>query len=465
MPYPQEHSCRLRNPADFQQGTFRRVQRVSNGKRYSVIMGRLKGQRTMTEQAYRYPKDVWTVAQARKHCKDHGGQRFEPAAGQREISNGGDKMPGKIFYGKVLDVEKAKKGEPGDPIRWRLTERMVDRDGDVVEPKGGQLKEFKKDPVVLWSHNRGFEAPRPAIGIIDPKSFEQTEEYLDADVIFDVKNDEFARMIDGKVRDGFLRTGSIGFRPLTIGREPVLPGQKGVTFLKWNLLEFSIVNIPANPGANRREWEEFIEACKGFGDEYAPDPERFFKKYSQFFDDTGNDSGEGDVFEPIPVEVTEAWLDREITKLLAARGGYSVASDVKRLERYNELASLLEAFGREAPEYKTYDYEFVDLGSGRYEIRNYDRPAEEPQRTAIGDVLSDGEIKLLEENIGRALCSLSDVKMIIDGAVKGRRTSSAQVSDEILDGILADLERLRSAIGDKEPESPIEALRRQIQEI
>ncbi|MBA7533319.1 hypothetical protein ES705_25554 [subsurface metagenome] len=47
-------------------------------------MGRLKGETTMTEQAYRYPKDTWTVSQARKHCKDHDGILFEPATGKAE---------------------------------------------------------------------------------------------------------------------------------------------------------------------------------------------------------------------------------------------------------------------------------------------------------------------------------------------------------------------------------------------
>ncbi len=81
MPYPNEHACRLRDPNDFQENSFRRESRESDGKRYDVIMGRLKGETTMTEQAYRYPKDIWTEAEARKHCKDHDGIAFEPASG------------------------------------------------------------------------------------------------------------------------------------------------------------------------------------------------------------------------------------------------------------------------------------------------------------------------------------------------------------------------------------------------
>ena len=78
-PLPNEHSCRLRSPDDFQADTFRRVSRESDGKKYYIIMGKLTGETTMTEQAYRYPKDVWEVAAARAHCKAHDGQSFEAA--------------------------------------------------------------------------------------------------------------------------------------------------------------------------------------------------------------------------------------------------------------------------------------------------------------------------------------------------------------------------------------------------
>lgn len=81
-PLPNEHACRLRKPSDFESESFRRISRESDGKVYSIIVGKLKGETKMTEQAYRYGKDVWTAAQAKKHCKDHKGISFEPASGK-----------------------------------------------------------------------------------------------------------------------------------------------------------------------------------------------------------------------------------------------------------------------------------------------------------------------------------------------------------------------------------------------
>mgnify|MGYP001560382615 CR=1 FL=1 len=84
-PYPNEHSCRLKDPGDFQEGSFRRAKREHEGKEYGVIMGRLKGEETMTEQSYRYPKDIWQTSEARSHCNAHDGT-FEAATGEVKVA-------------------------------------------------------------------------------------------------------------------------------------------------------------------------------------------------------------------------------------------------------------------------------------------------------------------------------------------------------------------------------------------
>lgn len=98
-PYPNEHACRLRSPGGFQEGQFRRTTRRHDGKPYSIIMGRLEGETTMTEQAYRYPKDDWTAASARAHCRDHDGT-FEAAAKPKEADGPEDVKEGRILSAK-----------------------------------------------------------------------------------------------------------------------------------------------------------------------------------------------------------------------------------------------------------------------------------------------------------------------------------------------------------------------------
>lgn len=76
MPFPNEHSCRLRQPSEFQKDSFRRIN-LSSG--LDAIIGRLKGKKTTTTQALRYDKIKWAVDRARNHCKGKGGS-FEAAS-------------------------------------------------------------------------------------------------------------------------------------------------------------------------------------------------------------------------------------------------------------------------------------------------------------------------------------------------------------------------------------------------
>jgi len=78
-PYPNEHSCRIEEPDKFEE--FRRAKRKSeDGKEYSVIYGKLKGEDKWAVQAFRYDKEEWGEKEAKKHCEKHGG-RFERAKG------------------------------------------------------------------------------------------------------------------------------------------------------------------------------------------------------------------------------------------------------------------------------------------------------------------------------------------------------------------------------------------------
>ena len=75
LPFPNEHACRLQDPSKFD--TFRRTSRNHNGKLYDVIWGIKDGK--VEQQAFRYPKAIWSTEQAKTHCKSHGGISFEPA--------------------------------------------------------------------------------------------------------------------------------------------------------------------------------------------------------------------------------------------------------------------------------------------------------------------------------------------------------------------------------------------------
>jgi len=81
-PYPNEHACRVADPDGF--SDFRRGTVDAGGKELGIIYGK-KGE-DWVEQSFRFKKGVWTVAEARAFCSNHGG-KFEAAltTGQPEI--------------------------------------------------------------------------------------------------------------------------------------------------------------------------------------------------------------------------------------------------------------------------------------------------------------------------------------------------------------------------------------------
>lgn len=76
QPYQNEHACRVQEPGRYER--FARKELEHEGKKYYAIIGVFKDGGSEV-QSFRYPKDVWTQAQAAEHCKEHDGKTFEAA--------------------------------------------------------------------------------------------------------------------------------------------------------------------------------------------------------------------------------------------------------------------------------------------------------------------------------------------------------------------------------------------------
>jgi len=76
MPYPNFHSCRIKNPDLFQEGSIRTLHTKQPG--LTILSGKLKSTGKSEVQAFRYDKKVWTPSRAGNHCTSHSGH-FEPA--------------------------------------------------------------------------------------------------------------------------------------------------------------------------------------------------------------------------------------------------------------------------------------------------------------------------------------------------------------------------------------------------
>jgi ATP-dependent protease ClpP protease subunit len=83
MPLPSEHSCRLKDPGKYDRLRRKNCDQKHEGKCIDVIYG-VKDNKSEV-QALRYPKDIWTAADAREHCKARGGN-FEEASKEEDLA-------------------------------------------------------------------------------------------------------------------------------------------------------------------------------------------------------------------------------------------------------------------------------------------------------------------------------------------------------------------------------------------
>lgn len=149
---------------------------------------------------------------------------------------------------RAAQIEKAA-GTPRT-IRFIASDETVDRYGDIIRASGWNLANFDVNPVLLFAHN----SRAPSIGTA--KAWVDGTQLL-ADATFHAEGisafaDEIWRITDA----GGLRAVSVGFLPT---EEPNLilsaPDQNGsqmVTgfeFIAQDLLEISVVPVPANPAA------------------------------------------------------------------------------------------------------------------------------------------------------------------------------------------------------------------------
>lgn len=124
-------------------------------------------------------------------------------------------------------------------VRIVATTNDVDRDGEVVDPKGVKnLKSYlSANPVILWQHRHNEAPVGKATG---GRVFDNRVE-LDIEWAPTPMGQEVKALYD----NGFMNSFSIGFIPT---KSEDRMGQ--FTWSEWELLEVSAVSIPANPMAN-----------------------------------------------------------------------------------------------------------------------------------------------------------------------------------------------------------------------
>src|SRR5215207_6321178 len=128
----------------------------------------------------------------------------------------------------------------GDDLEFVLSDDTKDRMGDVIDAKGWVLANFKKNPIALFNHSSNFPIGTWTNVRVEGKRLVGNLK-LAAEGTSD-RIDEILRLVE----QGILRAVSVGFS--SIERE-ALADNSGILFKRQELLETSLVSVPANPKA------------------------------------------------------------------------------------------------------------------------------------------------------------------------------------------------------------------------
>lgn len=246
MPYPNEHSARLKTP-----GAYKRFRRENDkfGKGIHAIWGVRKDNNKVELQAIRFDKTKFSATQARKWMKDHDYSpiSFEPATGSSEAPQAGD--AGRLIVG--LKVETQRMTDEGVFEGYGSVFGNVDAYGEVVDP--GAFAESLADhrangtwPKMLWQHQR-----TQPIGVW--AEIEETDYGLRVKGRLALDQDERNEVRQAREAYTLMKIGaldglSIGYR--VVDSASVVEDGKNVVHLKkLRLMEVSPVTFPANEAA------------------------------------------------------------------------------------------------------------------------------------------------------------------------------------------------------------------------
>jgi len=160
-------------------------------------------------------------------------------------------------------------GEEGRRLTFIASDGTRDAAGTVLNPKGWDLRRFNKNGIIGYQHKvyGSWEGTDNPDNVIGKGQAYIKEDRLMVDVEFEpAEINPLAEKIYQKLLFGSLNAVSVGFVP--VGKGAWGEGQEALTgdnptyyYAGQELLEVSVVNIPANPNATKKSYiQESIDA-------------------------------------------------------------------------------------------------------------------------------------------------------------------------------------------------------------
>ena len=144
----------------------------------------------------------------------------------------------------IAKAAEASEGNPRRAIELVASTATIDRAGDQILPAGILLTNYRKNPIVLFNHQTGLPIARAErIGLDDSGRLTARAEFPSAGISSD------SDRIYGLIKEGILNAASVSLKPVKsvpIDLEKPFGGRR---YEETELLELSIVSVPANPQA------------------------------------------------------------------------------------------------------------------------------------------------------------------------------------------------------------------------
>lgn len=174
-----------------------------------------------------------------------------------------------LNFRAITGAVMRQEGEEGRRLTFIASDGTRDAAGTVLNPKGWDLRRFNKNGIIGYQHKvygswDGTDNPDNVIG--KGQAYIK-EDRLMVDVEFEpAEINPLAEKIYQKLLFGSLNAVSVGFVP--VGKGAWGEGQEALTgenptyyYAGQELLEVSVVNIPANPNATKKSYiQESIDA-------------------------------------------------------------------------------------------------------------------------------------------------------------------------------------------------------------
>ena len=148
-------------------------------------------------------------------------------------------------------------------VLFTISKEVVDRDGDILRASGVDFSNYMKNPVFLSFHNsREFPLGKVTKFWVEGNEVKAIVYFPTLEELSTDPNNasEKAKLVDFTYhcyKTGMLNAVSVGFIPIEW-----IETDNGYDILKWELLEFSAVAVPANQDA-------IAQAVKSFGNDFA----------------------------------------------------------------------------------------------------------------------------------------------------------------------------------------------------